>query len=248
MLMTLAACDGGTGPDSGQQVTVSAVAAAAGAQSADSITLAGHTLVFDKVELVLKEIELERQFHDDCDVDRHRGSGSSGRDDEDDAADDCEELEFGPLLVDLPLSGSPERVITVEADSGTFDEVEFKIHKPEDDVGDNAFLAAHPEFRRVSIRVRARFDGQPVLFETDLNAEQEYRLVPPLVLTERATTNLTLTVDLATWFVVGGRLVSPALGLNGQQFEGQVKENIKRSLEMFKDRDRDGRDDDHDDD
>jgi len=84
--------------------------------------------------------------------------------------------------------------------------------------------------------------------ETDLNAEQENRLVPPLSVTARTATNLTLTVDLSTWFVVGGQLVSPALGLKGKQFESQITENIKQSFEMFKDHDRDGHDDDGDDD
>jgi hypothetical protein len=234
-------CEGGTGP-SGGQLTVSAAATPRGTGT-DSIALGAHTLVFDQVQLVLREIELERVFHDDCDDD-DRDDGDEGRGD-----DDCEELEIGPILVDLPLDGGAERVITVEADSGSYDEVEFEIHKPDDDDDrDEAFLAAHPDFRRVSIRVRARYDGEPVVFETDLNAEQERRLVPPLTLTERAATNLTLTADLATWFVVGGQLVNPVRGLKGASLENEIKDNIKRSIEMVKDHDRDGRDDDHDDD
>jgi hypothetical protein len=188
--------------------------------------------VLDRVELVLKEIELKRVESYDCDDDRRGGRGSD---------DACEELVLGPLLLDLPLTGVPARIVTVDADTGTFREVEFKVHKPEDDPGDRAFLDAHPEFRRVSIRVRGRYDGQTFVYLTDLGAEQEYDLVPPLVVREGTATNLTLTVDLARWFLVNGQLVNPLLGLKGQPLESPIKENIKRSFEVFEDRDRDGR-------
>lgn len=236
----LAACGEGMGPAGGQQITLSVVAGAGGAAAAeaDSVTLGGHTLVFDRVELVLKEIELERVF-DACDDDGiARSSGSSGDDD-----DDCEEFSTGPMLLDLPLGSGPDRVVTIQADSGTYREVEFKIHKPEDDPGDDRFLAEHPDLRRVSIRARGRYDGQPFVFVTELSAEQEYDLVPPLVVGAGTATNLTLVVDIAGWFRVNGQLVNPMAALKGQPFESQVNENIKRSFDAFEDRDCDGRED-----
>jgi hypothetical protein len=249
----LTGCSDGTGPSGGQQVTLSVVAGvgspAAAASGADSVTLGGHTLVFDQVQLVLREIELKRVEVGDCDDDGDDNSGpgsapAAGHDD-----GDCEEFAIGPMLLDLPLTGQPERIITVQVDTGTFREVEFEIHKPDDDdAGDVAFLRDHPEFRRVSILARGRFDGQTFAFLTDLNVEQEHRLVPPLVVTERTGTNLTLVVDLAGWFALGGELVNPLLALKGQPFEDQVENNIKRSLRLFEDRDRDGDDDDEDDD
>lgn len=235
LALGVAACSDGTGPGGGRQVTLSVAtgSAQAAAASADSVTLGGHTLVLDRVELVLREIELKRLF-DDCDDDR--SSSRSGSSD-----DDCEEFSTGPLLLDLPLTGGPERVVTIQADTGTYSEVEFEIHKPEDDPGDNQFLQQHPEFRRVSIRVRGRYDGQPFVFITDLDVEQEYDLVPPLVVTDATETNLTLVVTVIDWFRVRGALVNPLLGLKGQPFESEVKENIKRSFEVFEDRDHDGR-------
>ena len=238
IVATGAACSGGTGPGTGQQITLSVAAAAAGASATavDSVTIGGHTLVLEQVELVLREIELERLF-DACD--RSDSSGSSSRSDD----DDCEELSVGPMLLDLPLGGAPERVVTIEADSGIYREVEFEIHKPEDDEGDDQFLREHPDFRKVSIRARGRYDGQAFVFQTDLSAKQEYDLVPPLVVSERTATNLTLVVSVADWFRVRGALVDPMQALKGGAFEGDVKDNIKRSFEVFEDRDHDGRSD-----
>lgn len=238
VVMGLVGCSDGAGPNGGQQVTLSVATglAAPAAASSDSVTSGGHTLVFDQVELVLREIELKRVF-DDC-HDDSSGSGSSD--------DDCEEFATGPILLDLPLGEGPARVVTIEADTGTYREVEFEIHKPEDDPGDDQFLRDHPDFRKVSIRARGRFDGESFVYQTDLDVEQEYDLVPPLVVGGGTATNVTLVVTIGDWFRVRGVLVNPLQALKGQAFESEVTENIKRSFKVFEDRDRDGRDDDDD--
>jgi len=242
-------CTAGTGPAGGQQITLSVMTApATGAPAlagSDSIEVGGHTLVLEQVELVLREIELKRSRDDQCDDDREGSSpsaGSASHDNDDD--DGCEEFLAGPLLLDLPLGEGPERVVAIEADTGTYREVEFEIHKPEDDVGDDAFLAAHPDFVRVSIRARGRFDGVEFTYQTDLSAKQEYDLVPPLVVSEETSTNLTLTIDVTSWFKVGGQLVDPSQANQGAAFENAVRDNIQRSIRLFEDRDHDGRDDD----
>jgi hypothetical protein len=70
---------------------------------------------------------------------------------------------------------------------------------------------------------------------------------PPLVVGEGATANLTMRVDISTWFLnVGGTaLVDPDTANKGGQNEGVVKNNIEQSIEAFHDDDRDGLDDDH---
>ncbi|MEZ4587203.1 MAG: hypothetical protein R2909_12440 [Gemmatimonadales bacterium] len=226
-------------------MTAPGVSAAALA-AADSIEVGGHTLVLEQVELVLREIELKRVHDGQCDDDRGGSSpsaGSASRDDDDHDDDACEKFVTGPMLLDLPLGEGPERVVTIEADTGTYREVEFEIHKPEDDPGDDAFLAAHPDLKKVSIRARGRFDGVEFTYLSDLSAEQEYDLVPPLVVSEATTTNLTLTIDVTSWFKVGGQLVDPGQANKGAAFENAVRDNIRRSIRLFEDRDHDGRDD-----
>ena len=238
----LVGCGEGTGPgglDSGQ-VSLSVTTEAAGqaafmrVAAADTLTDAQNELILDKVEVVLREIEIEHISDDTCD--------SLDFDD-----DSCGEFEIGPFLLDLPLNGEIEQVLTIEADTGTYDEIEFEIHKvDDDDPQDDAFRQAHPDMVGKSIRVQGFYNGQPFTYETDINEEQEYDLVPPLVIDENTgSINVTLRIDVDAWFRdAAGNLVNPQSANKGGENESLVNENIKQSFEAFEDDDRDGEDDD----
>lgn len=240
-LALTAGCSDTTGPGgSGQgRLSLSVMATAGGfaagpvgaALGSETIVLGGNTLVIERVRLVLREIELKR----DEDTADCRGTSD----------DDCEEFEVGPILLDLPLGAGPERIVTIDADAGTFEELEFEIHKPDDDDddADRAFLLANPDFARVSIRVEGTYNGQAFVFISDLNAEQEFDLVPPLLIEAGASVDLTLLVDLGAWFLNASAttVVNPATANKGGPNEGLVEENIKDSFEAFEDDDHDGR-------
>ena len=236
--LAAAACsdDEGTGPDGRAQVTLSLAtrpAAAPGLTLDETITVGDDVLVLQSVQLVLREIEFERtEASADCDDEVSGGD------------DDCEELEIGPLLVDLPLGTGVARELAVVVDTGHYDELEFEIHKPEDDgdAADAAFLAAHPDFDGVSIRVTGTFNGASFTYETDLDVEQEHDLVPALVVAESGTVNVTLLVDVSAWFLdeAGTSLVDPATANKGGPNESVVKTNITESIEAFEDDDSDG--------
>src|SRR2546422_10392110 len=66
---------------------------------------------------------------------------------------DCEEFETGATLVSLPLGSSAIATeVTVAAPPGTYNALEFEIHKPSSSE-DAAFIAAHPDFATISIKV-----------------------------------------------------------------------------------------------
>jgi hypothetical protein len=199
-----------------------------------------NTLVLEEVQLVVREVELEGD-DDECEED----SDDSG--DSEDDSDDCEEFEAGPFLVDLPLDGQVETILAIDVPAGTYDELEFEIHKPEDD--DQGFVNDNPAFAEISIRVRGLFNGEPFEFTQDLDEEQEVELSPPLVVEDGAQpTNITLAVDVATWFVgPDGKLIDPSTANDDGPNEGIVEDNIQDSIEGFEDEDEDG-EDDHDDD
>jgi hypothetical protein len=194
----------------------------------DTITDGANTLVITSAQIVLREIELERQEVADCDVEPEPAG--------------CEDFEIGPVLVNLPLGAGAAEQVAVEVSPGTYTEVEFEIHKVSDGPADAAFRAAHPEFADKSIRVQGTFNGAPFTFESDLDVEQELDLVPPLVIADSVTsTNLTVRVGLANWFRgPDGKLVNPATANKGGANESIVKENIKQSVEAFEDHDEDG--------
>jgi len=202
---------------------------------ADTMTDGQNELIIDRAEVVLREIELERVETEDCDSSVHN--------------DDCEEFEVGPVLVDLPLNGQTETHVTVNAPPGSYDEIEFEIHKvSNDDPEDADFRALHPDMVGQSIRVTGTFNGESFTYETDLDVEQEHDLNPPLVIDESGSVNVTVLIDVSMWFVDGsGNLVDPQTANKGGDNEGLVKENIKQSVEAFEDDDHDGDDDNEDD-
>ena len=151
---SIAACSDAGGPSAGGQVNFNLATRPAGAPTAavhaasfatlgtpETFTDGTNTLVIDRVQLVLREIELKRA----------EATVNCG---EDAGHDACEKLELGPVLLDLPLGGAggAARSFSVPVDAGTYDEVEFEIHKPSHDE-DAAFVQANPDFDGVSVKV-----------------------------------------------------------------------------------------------
>jgi hypothetical protein len=232
----LAACDAG-GPSTSAQVNFSVAtqpAASASSGSSETFTDGSNTLVIDRVQLVLREIELKRiEATTSCDDSGH---------------DACERLELGPILLDLPLgAGGVAHSFTVPITAGSYDEVEFEIHPPsDDDTPDAAFVQAHPDFAGVSVQVDGTFNGVGFSYTSDLSAEEEIELSPPLTVAESATADLTLLVDLDRWFRDGaGVLVDPATANVGLANESLVESNIRATLHAFEDENHDGTDDHH---
>jgi hypothetical protein len=233
----LASCGEGTAPGGAlKNVAVSfATQSAPGTAPQARIERAGSaagtsaTLILESVQVVLREIELKRTEITDCDLAVE--------------SDACEKFETGPALVPLPLDGSVTTQVAIDIPAGSYDEIEFEIHKVSSDGPDDAaFRQAHPDFVDISIRVTGTFDAQAFVFETDLDVEQELDLAPPLVIGEDGgSTNVTILVDVGSWFRdQSGALVNPASGNKGGENESVIKENIKVSIEAFEDEDKDG--------
>ena len=201
------------------------------------IALGNDTVIIRSLELVLREIELERVETADCDDSM--------------ASDDCEKFATGPMLVSVPLGATAtETQITVAADAGMFNELEFEVHKP-DEVTDAGFIASNPTFADLSIRVTGTYSQagtrSEFTFESDLNEQQEVVLDPPLTIVEGEQTTVTLRLDVSQWFVNAGAgaLVDPASANKGGPNENLVRDNIRASIDAFRDDDHDGQDDDH---
>jgi hypothetical protein len=236
-LLLTACSDAGNGPAGDAQVSVNlatraATAAAGGAalSAPETYTDAGgNTLVIDRVQLVLREVELENETHQSaCEA----ASSSEGG---------CAEIELGPFLVDLPLgAGGAARTVTASVPAGTYDEVKFKIREPDNDTdAEAAFVAAHPDFAHTSVKVEGSFNGTPFTFVSDLEAELKLELNPPLVVDGSGTTDLTLFADLGSWFRdAGGTLLDPS-SMSGQT----VADNIAGGFHAFEDENHDGSDD-----
>jgi hypothetical protein len=237
-LLVAACSDAGSGPAGDAQVSLSLATRSAAAANAAVVAGpetytdgAGNTLVIDRVQLVLRELELENETHQGaCETDASADDG------------DCAEIELGPFLVDLPLGvGGAARTVTASVPAGTYDEIKFQIREPDDDTAaDHAFVADHPDFAHTSIEVDGSFNGTPFTFVSDLRAELKLELSPPLVVDASGTADLTLFADLGAWFRdAGGSLVDPGSSASATL----VGDNIARSFNAFEDENHDGSDD-----
>ena len=246
----LTACgDNGTGIESQGSVSLSTIGTAGGSGSA-SISASrsvspglsvsqtdgqGNSLEIDSVQVVLREVELERQ-NDECD------------DTETDASDDndaCEEFSAGIRLFRIPLDGSVDKTVTISGvPADVYDELEFEIHKPDDETAaGQAFINDNPTFADVSVRAKGTFNGQSFIFVSDLNEDQEIEFATPLEVggSGAQTVNVTLRLAVGTWFVdAGGTLVDPSTANKGGANENLVRDNIRNSIEAFEDDDEDG--------
>jgi hypothetical protein len=239
----LAGCSDSTGPSgAGRRVSLT-VGLAGGAANpapplfAQGLVLtdgAGNRLEITSAELVIREIEFKRVETAVCDPQL----GDDG----------CEEFKTDPTVISLPLDGTTEKKIEAVVEEGSYREIEFDIHKlDESDPVDRGLLTTRPELANVSIRVAGSYNGGPdFVYTSDLDEEQEVELVDPLVVTadpgsSTGAANVTLIIDLDSWFRDGvGTLIDPETALKGQPNEGLVTNNIKASLEGFRDDDGDG--------
>lgn len=246
-LLAVVACDDATAPDGGQRASLSfnargdVVAAGVGGVRAQTaagtvIVSGSDTLVIASVKMIIDEVELERGLASECEDDG---------DDTIEVTADCAELEAGPFLVNLPVSGASIAPVNVALPAGTYHELEMKLRQA-DSGDDRAFLAAHPEMQGITVLVTGTFRGQPFTWRGNVEAELELDFSPAMVVD--GTSNFAVNIDIGGWFRNGsGAIIDPSASGPGTQGFETVALNIRNSFEVYEDDDRDG-DDDHGDD
>ena len=196
------------------------------------IMLGNDSVIIRSAQLVVRKVELKRIDVATC------VAGSGG----------CEEFETGAKLITLPLGSAViAQDIAITAPAGTFNALEFEIHKPSGE--DAAFIAANPDFATISIRVTGTFSQAGTrsnfTFTSDVDQSEEAGLVPPVTVSEGGTVNVTLRVNLSGWFLNAAKtaLVDPASANNGQPNQSIVANNIQNSFQAFEDDNHDGQPD-----
>jgi len=242
-MLALAACDGSTGPNGGGQlVTLSFATNPTSGGAALSVGTAGtpsfprlfdvtpSPLVITSAQVVLSRLELTANGGTPCD-DEHMTS-------------DCREIERSFVLVDLPVDTAVQTFVNAGIPAGTYSSLEARMRVPDTSDHDNGatFLAAHPEFANANVRVVGTYNGTPFTYTGAVDARLELGFVPPAVV-DTAGLNITVRVDLSSWFADGhGGVVDPSTALaNGANAE-LVATNIRNSFHAFEDHEHGGRD------
>lgn len=158
--------------------------------------------------------------------------------------DRCEdELEFGPFLVDLSgaaLAGGVHFQFDVPVPAGTYEELEFKVGPiTAAQAGADAGLKAMADLG-ASLVVDGTVDGKPFSFVTP--ARLELKREGAVVVSTSTGAAITFDVDATGWFGgAGAARLDPTVAANADA----ILANIRASLRIVHDDDRDGCDDDH---
>jgi hypothetical protein len=203
-------------------------------------------LVITKAQLVLSRIELQRVG---ATCASEAATGDDDKDKDKDKNEECAELQLAPTLVNLPVTNAVVTALNVTIPEGSYSSLEAKlrpIHSSAKGKGSSAFLTANPGLDGVSVLVEGTFNGSPFTYKGAAKADVERNFSPPLVVTS-APVNLTVNVDLVSWFKTpSGALIDPRTANAGGANAATVASNIKRSFRAFRDKNRNGHDDDGD--
>ena len=248
MCVALVGCSSGAS----KGVTVSASAASAigatpraGAKSID----AGNGISIDRLRVVVSRFEIEGSPA--CAPATPASSGSSGgsgqmgksmdgSDDSEGDGSDCE-VEKGPLLVDLSgadLAGGVHPVAGIDVPSGTYEEIKFQIHAI--DAAQAGASAALGEMAAAgaSILVDGTLGGKAFQFKSAIAVAQKRE--GTIVVDPSTGANVTLDVDPSGWFkAADGSKLDPSDAAAAPAIEA----NIRASIRVVHDDDRDGKDD-----
>ena len=198
------------------------------AASADIVIGVGASpLVVTKAQIVVRKIELMS------------ANASATCTDSDD--DGCAEVEVGPALVDLPLDASVKTDLAANVPAGNYTGVEVKIGPVRSgNSRSQAFIAAHPDFAGLGVRVEGTYEGRQFTFTSDVDAAIEANFGSSVAVGGAdGISNLTIAIDVASWFRSGSTTMDPSNSAN----KARINSNIAASFRAFSDDDHDGFDD-----
>ncbi len=211
--------------------TNAAVAASANRVAADLVVGAGNELVLQKVQLVLRKIELDETGAADCagEVD----ADDNGPDDSGHMEEGCREVVREPILIDVPVDDALHQAITVPLPAGTFSELEAKLAPAR--ATSTQFNTANSDLVGKSVRVAGTFKGTPFVFTSSVRSKLELEFDPPLVI-DAKTKNATISLDVRKWFLnSSGAVIDPSTAPTGSSNLAQIENNIRRSFHAFED-------------
>jgi hypothetical protein len=230
LILSIGGCsDSDMGEVSLQLATRGPASIATGEPGQLIITSGPDEIVVDEVQLVLRKVRLDGAPTASCPTDAEGDSQCAG-------------LRLGPVLFDLPLEEGAEPIFSAAVPIGTYNRINFQIHRPTNANEDADFLADHPDLEGLSIRVLGSYNGTPFTFASDLTEVEDVVLVEPVEVVAEEELQVTLHVDVSGWFANEGGtgLVDPSQANDGGPFESLVERQIRDSFRAFQDEDLDG--------
>lgn len=209
-LILLTSCkDSTTNSPAGDNVTVSL------AMDKGLNKISSDPIVLDTVKILLKDIKFRQATGDSLNV------------------------KVGPMVVFLNLNGIPTEFAAGIVMAGNYDKIKFRLHKPEagDVLTDTEFIAGPGGELRYSVIVKGTYNGVPFIYKSTKTATQEVNLKNYVNLTAEVKTNVTLSVDVNSWFYKDGVVLDPNNIANQNDIDNNIKDSFKKA---FRDANKDG--------
>lgn len=160
---------------------------------------------------------------------------------------DSTNFRTNPFVLELNLAGSAQDISIAEVPFGTYRRIEFDVHRVESTLVNTLPVAERAQFQeflagdRYSIIINGRTytagQAQTFTFRSRINAKQKIDLMPELVVSAGSSAvNATLLLSSADWFKSSGVLLDPADPKN----ENTISDNLRASIRVFKDNNKDG--------
>ena len=147
----------------------------------------------------------------------------------------------GPFVVEINLLGTVNVIGLGGVLPGTYDRVNFKIHKhnPNEPIIDPDFgTGGEVGFSAV---ITGSYNGVGFVYKSPKTCIQNVAINPPLVVTESSgseiVVNVTLVCDPSGWFVKNGQILDPMNPENQNDIDNNIKDSF---LKAFRDNDRNG--------
>lgn len=216
------------------------------------INKSGSVQAVDSIEItsariVLKDVKLEgiEEEHEN-DGEDNDGTGMNKSE-----CRDEENFKTGPFVLNLNLAGSLQEITVSDVPFGTYKKVKFKIHSVTQSDLDSLSVSDQALFNdfladggySIIIEGNTYLNGTatPFTYKSSLNAVMEIELSPVIIVDENnPAPNITLELSSDGWFKSNdGSLLDP----NNPDNSSSIEKNIKNSVHLYKDCDRDGHED-----
>lgn len=158
------------------------------------------------------------------------------------SSNDSTNFKAGPLVVQLKLDGAVTEVGVVDLPQGNYNKVKFRIHKPDEteSIPDSEFREGQSADLRYSVIVKGKFNNISFVYKSSKTATQDVDFQSPLYVSSSEVNNVTLLVDVGTWFKKDGQILNPSLVANHNDIDNNIKVSFKKA---YKDNNKDGRQD-----
>lgn len=152
-----------------------------------------------------------------------------------------------PLVLELNLNGNVQDVGVLSVPFGTYTRLEFDIHRAE--ASDTTAMSSDQRVKirpffvgdKYSVIIEGKvYEGttqRTFVYKSKINAKQKIDLVQPLVVSDAdPAVNATMLISSNGWFKENNTLLDPADTKN----ETKINDNIRRSIKIIKDKNKDG--------